>query len=440
MRRKNSHSGEVRCIHEGLWREHAGRVTHSSLSTVILTPQRLPTEFPMLTLRRTAVVTSRCSFVAAIALSTIAGIARAQPTTTSMTRALDLVIDRAVRESHFMGTVLVADDVHVMYTRSVGLANASFRIANTSATRFRIASVTKQFTALLVMQLVDSGRVRLEGTIADYLPWFPAEIGRQISVEQLLLHMSGVRNLDDVAGFYDTDDSTLVSHADVVRKYLMVPPAWPPGSRFRYNNADFIILGAILEQLTGESFASLLQRRILTPLNLTHTGIVRRRAIIPMLADGYDVDSNGALEGAATPVERFMASGAMYSTPSDLLRWNRALAQHTLLSVTATERMFRPNQYGGALGSWQYDWSPGADSTARPTLKPAKRPSVRVIERQGWIGVFRAINVRIPARGVNVIVIANGGSTDLSTLSRGSGFASALVSAVERGSRARRGD
>lgn len=389
----------------------------------------------MLNYRRIAHAAVRCLLVVTVALTVTADTAPAQAVDSTMTRALNHVIDRAVRESHFMGTVMVANDTRVLYSRSVGMANAAFKIPNGTDTRFRIASVTKQFTALLVMQLVDSGRVRLDGTIADYLPWFPADIARRITVEELLTHMSGVRNLDDVPGYYDTDDSTLVSHADVVRKYLMVPPEWTPGSRFRYNNGDYVILGAILEQVTGKTFASLLESRIITPLGLTHTGLVRERAIIPMLAEGYDADSTGALQREAAPVERFMASGAMYSTPADLVRWNRALARHTLLSATATERMFRPNAYGGALGSWQYDWSPAVDSAMRPAVPAAKRPTVRVIERQGWIGVFRAINVRMPARGINVIVIANGGSTDLTTLSRGSGVASAIVGAVELGTR-----
>ncbi len=354
-----------------------------------------------------------------------------------MARDLDRAIDRATRESHFMGTVLVASDAGVRYARSVGMANAEFRQPNGPDTRFRIASVTKQFTALLVMQLVDSGRVRLDGTIADYLPWYPADVGRQITIEQLMTHMSGTRDLEEIPGYYATDDSTLNSHAAVVRRYLMVPPAWTPGTRFRYNNGDYIILGAILEQLTGQSFASLVQSRILTPLGMRNSGIVKESAVVPRLADGYDADAAGRLLRAPAPVERFMASGAMYSTPQDLMRWHKALFHHQLLSAAGTERMFRPNQWGGALGSWQYDWTAASNASADSSVAATKRASVRVIERQGWIGNFRALTVRMPARDVSVIVIANGGSADLSTLSQGNGLASAIVAAVERGTRSR---
>jgi CubicO group peptidase (beta-lactamase class C family) len=359
-------------------------------------------------------------------------VADAQRTHAAMTRELNAVIDQAVRETHFMGTILVADGARVRYTRTAGMANAEWSVPNAADTRFRIASVTKQFTALLIMQLVERGQVSLDGTIADYLPWFPPAIGRQITIEQLLTHMSGVRDLESVQGYYATDDTTLRTHADVVRRYLMVAPDWTPGSNFRYNNADFIILGAILEQRTGQTFWTLLKTRILTPLGMQNSGLVREDAVIPKLAAGYDADAAGQVMRSPAPVERFMASGAMYSSALDMLRWNRALGAHTLLSAASTERMFRPNSYNGALGSWQYDWRPAVDST-KPGTPPTQ--GARVIERQGWIGAFRAVNVLIPARGVSVIVIANGGSTDLSTLSRGTGVASAIIAAVERGTR-----
>jgi len=147
---------------------------------------------------------------------------------------------------------------------------------------------------------------------------------------------------------------------------------------------------------------------------MTASGLIREQDIVPMLAEGYDVDADGRVVKSPAPVDRFLASGAMYSTVNVLLTWNRALDRHTLLSPANTERMFRPNQWGGGLGRWHYEWHPAADSTAR---HPATRAGVRVIEGQGWIGVFRAISVRMPERGISIIMIVNGGSTDLSTLS-----------------------
>jgi CubicO group peptidase (beta-lactamase class C family) len=294
--------------------------------------------------------------------------------------------------------------------------------------------VTKQFTAMLVMQQVEAGRLRLDGTVSEYLPWFPAEFGSRITLEHLLTHMSGIRDIEEVPGYYAADDTTLRTHADVVKRHLIAAPAFAPGTNFRYNNADFIVLGAILETVTGAPFESQLQRRILGPLGMRNSGVVHEQDVIPLLAEGYDTDTSGTLRRAPAPVERFLASGAMYSTPADLATWHRAILRHTLLSPASTERMFRPNQWGGALGSWQYDWNHAADSA----LPAAQRARARVIERQGWIGVFRAFTAIIPDRGVSVIVIANGGSADLSTLSRGSGVVSALLAAVERGTRSGR--
>jgi D-alanyl-D-alanine carboxypeptidase len=348
---------------------------------------------------------------------------------------LNVIVNRAVRQTHFGGVILVADDSRIRYSRQVGVANAAFGIANGPHTRFRIASVTKQFTAMLVMQLVQADSLRLDATIADYLPWFTLPAGKQITLEQLLTHMSGIRDLEEVQEYYASTDSTLRTHADVVRRYLMVPPSFAPGTNFRYNNGDYIILGAILEAVTHKSFQEMLQQRILTPLGMNASGLVQERSIVPMLAEGYDVDERGTRIKSPAPVERFLASGAMFSTVNDLLTWDRALLRHSLLSRDNTERMFRPNQWGGALGSWQYDWRPVVDSSSANASKPAPSTAVRVIERQGWIGVFRAINVMLPERGINIIIIANCGSTDLSTLSRGTGVASDVIAAVERATR-----
>jgi len=343
-----------------------------------------------------------------------------------MTAALDSTIREAVRTSGFMGTVLVADRRQILYQRQAGLANAAWNIPNAPDTRFRVASVTKQVTALLIMQYVQSGRLRLDGTVGDYLPWFTPAAAQQVTLEHLLTHMSGLRDLDDVPGYHASDDSTLHTHADVVRRFLMVAPEWAPGTRFRYNNSDYVILGAILEAISGTSFDALLQSRILTPLGMRNTGMVRESAIIPRLAAGYDTDASGGIQQQDEPVERYLASGALYSTAGDLLRFYRAIDTHHLLSASATERMFRPNAYGGALGSWQYDWKAAVDS-ARPDHPQS---TARVIERQGWIGAYRGLSVMIPARGLFVIVIANGGHADLSTLSRGTGIASRIVAAV----------
>jgi len=350
----------------------------------------------------------------------------AQPRAPGMTPALDSIIRDAATASGFMGTVLVANRSRILYQRQTGMANATWSIPNAATTRFRVASVTKQVTALLIMQYVQSGQLRLDGSIADYLPWFAADTARRITLEQLLTHMSGLRDLDDVPGYYVSDDSTLRTHSDVVRRYLMAAPEWTPGSRFRYNNADYVILGAILEELSGMSFDALLETRILAPLGMKNTGMVHERTIIPRLAEGYDTNTSGTLERQDEPVERYLASGALYSTADDLLRFYRAVDSHRLLSASSTERMFRPNGYGGALGSWQYDWQDAPDS-----LRPDRpRATARVIERQGWIGAYRGLSVMIPSRGLYVIVIANGGHADLSTLSRGTGIASRIIAAV----------
>lgn len=163
---------------------------------------------------------------------------------------LDKLINDSYAKGEFSGVILAAKDGKTIYEHTVGFANRQYGIANSISTKFRICSVTKQFTAVLIMQLVKSGKIDLDNSISDYLPDFRKETGAKVKIRELLLSASGFATLPDE--FYVSEDVQSADGELVLGKYLQGDLAFQPGARFNYNNGDFIILGAIVAKVSGK--------------------------------------------------------------------------------------------------------------------------------------------------------------------------------------------
>ena len=263
----------------------------------------------------------------------------------------------------FDGVVLVAERGKVLFEQSFGMANREKGLSNTSETIYPICSVTKQFTALLAMQLVEKGTLRLDDVITDYLPDFRHDTGSHITLKQLLNHTSGLPTLDEalpeqagVPGFYARKEPQFADAAFVVKNYCQDDLKTIPGEKFNYNNADYVVLSLILEKVTGKSYARLLQERILNPLGMKHSGMLGDESTQPIQAVGYVKEKDEVKRESHFNRANFGAAGAMYSTVGDMLRWNWALDTDRLLSRPFREIMFTPDPKLGfvALGSWVY--------------------------------------------------------------------------------------
>ena len=162
----------------------------------------------------------------------------------------------------FNGTVLVARGGQVVYQRAVGFANLEWRGPNDLSTKFEIGSMTKQFTAMLILQQVNDGKIRLEGHISDYLSYYRKDTGSRVTISQLLSHTSGVPNFADVPGFFESGASRVsYSVKDFVEKYCSGDLQFDPGTKFEYSNSGYFLLGAILEEVTGRTYEQLLTER-----------------------------------------------------------------------------------------------------------------------------------------------------------------------------------
>lgn len=309
-------------------------------------------------------------------------------------QAVDKIIENAYQKGEFSGVVLASKNDSVTYRKTIGHANRQWNVPNSLDTKFRICSVTKQFTAMLVMQFVEKGKIDLDKTIADYLPEFRKETAIKIKIRDLLNSASGLPVLPDE--FYVSEDVKRADADFVIETYLQKDLSFTPGEKFNYNNGDFIILGRILEKVSGKDYETVLNENILNPLGMKNSGLLKNENITENLASGYSFKAGKYFNESFVQIQNFGASGAMYSTAGDLFLWNKALMSNKLLSKKLTDEMFTPSEKLGfvALGSWKYKLKLGA---AEKTI----------VERQGYINGFCALNLIIPEDNLSVIFLSN---------------------------------
>jgi CubicO group peptidase (beta-lactamase class C family) len=319
---------------------------------------------------------------------------------TGESKAVSEVVKNYNARGDFEGVVLVAKGGRVIHKQAVGLANREWKIPHRLDTRFRICSITKQFTAVLVMQLVEAGKLNLDTPVSEYLPDFRKNSGGKITLRNLLSSSSGLPTFDDLA-FWQKDDEQLASASFTAMNYISSSSSsglsFEPGAKFNYNNADFILVGAILEQISGKSFEQLLQEKILQPLGMKRTGILKQKEITENLASGYIKQNSQIFKEPYFHIQNYSSAGAMYSTAEDMLLWNTALLTNKLLSEKYRNEMFAPIENLGfvALGSWSY-----------PLELPNGR-KITVVERQGYIGGFCALNIIVPGSDLSLVFLSN---------------------------------
>ena len=311
------------------------------------------------------------------------------------------VLERYFLAGRFDGIALVGHGDRIAYRGAAGLADRARRRPHAIGESFRIASITKQFTALLAMQEVERGRLELDAPLDRSLPGLPAAVA-PVTLRQLLKNTSGLPNLDSIPDAYTRSDAPMDDLPAYVRTLPLAPLVAPPGTKFSYNNLDYIVAGALVQAVTGKSFATLLGKRVIAPLGLHATGVYGA-GIPDGHVKGYEEDHARLVDETIGRLTNFGPAGAMYSTLGDLFRWDRALHRNALLGAAATAEMFRADAAFGyvGLGSWSYDL----------TLPNAAK--LHVVERQGNIGGIQVLNVFAPEADLTLIVLAN---TDFAAL------------------------
>jgi CubicO group peptidase (beta-lactamase class C family) len=306
---------------------------------------------------------------------------------------IEEVMNLANKYRQFNGAVLVAENGKVIYKKGVGLANMEWDIPNTPETRFRLGSITKQFTATVILQLVDQGKVKLDGKISDYLPDYRTDVGDKVTVHQLLNHTSGIPSYTGLPGFFQDVSRNPFKVNDFVKKYASNDLEFEPGSKFSYNNSGYFLLGAIIEKVTGKPYEQVLKENVFEPLGMKNTGYDHSDTLIEKRATGYQKTANGFINAPYLDMSIPYAAGSLYSTVEDLYLWDQALYTDRVLPAQTKQVMFKPH-----LSNYAYGWS------VRNARFDEKVP---VITHNGGINGFSTTIIRFPAEKHLIVMLDN---------------------------------
>ncbi|MDR3447969.1 MULTISPECIES: serine hydrolase domain-containing protein [unclassified Dyella] len=316
--------------------------------------------------------------------------------------AVATFLDGYANAHHYSGSILIQWHDKTRFSKSYGLANIPFNVPNTQQTRYKIASVTKLFTSVLILQLYEQHKLDLGQPIKTYLPDYAGEAGSKVSIQQLLNHTSGLPSFDAV-----TDQASALrdgipvyqlphSSDQLLTQFSSGKLIGSPGQAFNYNNADYVVLGKIIESLYHEPYEQVLKERILEPLQMNDSGVLHHGDIIDRLADTYWYPDDRKILCMDLPVypENWYAAGAMYSTTGDLLKFADALFGARLIAPDTLKQMIKPglDDYGDGL--WSYVIS----------AKGAKHP---VVKRPGLIMGAQAQFFHVMDQDITIVMLGN---------------------------------
>jgi CubicO group peptidase (beta-lactamase class C family) len=316
----------------------------------------------------------------------------AQAAEPSVTR-MEEVIGYYAGVKLFMGTVLIVKGNTVILDKAYGSADLEWNIPNTIDTKFRIGSITKQFTAAAVLLLEERGKLKTTDPIRKYLPDLPAAWDK-ITIFNLLTHSSGIYNYTSLPAAEWMRESP--THEQVIDKIKDKPLDFTPGEKYSYSNTGYFVLGMLIEKLSGQTYAQFLQDNIFTPLGMKDSGYDTESAIIPRRAQGYQRRNGELLNDQFLDMTTPFAAGGLYSTTHDLLAWQKALFAGKVVKPASFKKMTTPYKDNYAFG-----------------LLVMPRDGHRAIGHNGGINGFTSNLMTLPDDGYTVILLNNAqGFTD----------------------------
>src|SRR5436309_9114286 len=310
---------------------------------------------------------------------------------------IDQLISLYNKYGQFNGSALVADNGKVIYQKGVGLANMEWNIPNTSETKFRLGSITKQFTATLILQLVEQGKIKLDGKLIDYLPDYRQDTGAKVTIHNLLSHTSGIPSYTSLPGFFQNVSRNPFAVNDFIKTYASGDLEFEPGTKFVYSNSAYFLFGAIIEKVAGKPYEQVLKENIFDPLGMKNTGYDHWGSIIGNRATGYSRTPRGYETAPYLDMSIPYAAGSLYSTVEDLYLWDQALYGERVLSAKSKDLMFKPN-----LSNYGYGFVMTKATLAAPT-----KLAVPVIQHNGGINGFSTVIVRMVPEKRLIVLLDN---------------------------------
>jgi len=269
---------------------------------------------------------------------------------------------KRVRQAEgFSGVVLIARDGKVLFARPYGMANLELDVPNTLATKFRLASITKQFTAAAILLLQQRRKISVSDTLCTYLRDCPAT-WKAITIHQLLCHTSGIYSFTE-SDDNDRYDPLSMPVLDTVARFKDKPLDFAPGTGFHYSDSGYLLLGYIVEQASKEKYEDFMRENIYQPLHMKNSGYDHPWLILKHRAQGYAVKDGTMVNAAYMHRDTPFGGGSQYSSVGDLLLWDQALYGNKFLSHDSLKAMFTPNPAKvpaewllGEKGGYGYGW------------------------------------------------------------------------------------
>lgn len=288
----------------------------------------------------------------------------------------------------FMGTVLVARDGNVIFSKGYGSANLEWDIPNAPGTKFRLGSITKQFTAASILLLEERGKLKTDDLVKKYMPDAPAAWDK-ITIFHLLTHTSGIPSFTSFPDYHSLETAAITPEK-LVEWFRDKPLDFQPGEKWSYSNSGYALLGYLIEKISGQTYSDFLQRNVFTPLGMKDSGYDSNSAIIPRRAAGYERNGDKVVNSDFINMTVPFAAGALYSTTEDLLRWERGLFGGKVLTAASLAKMTTPFKNNYAFG-----------------LAVSATRGHKTIEHGGGIEGFQTQMTYYPEDKLEVVVLSN---------------------------------
>lgn len=291
--------------------------------------------------------------------------------------------------------VIVVKGGEVVYEGAVGMADIEHGVPLTAESVFRLGSITKQFTAAAILLLAEREQLSLDDPITKYLPDYPTH-GHTITIRHLLTHTSGIFNYTDIPGYMATKIRRDLTTEELIDVFESLPMNFAPGERFGYSNSGYVLLGAIIEEVSEQSYADFMEENVFDPLGMERTYYGSHMRIIPNRAEGYAYGADEPVHAPYLSMTQPHAAGSLLSTVGDLAIWDAALYTDALLTAESREAMFtKPTLNSGEESNYAFGFMIG-EFRGTPS-----------ISHGGGIPGFVTNAIRLPAHEVYVAVLCN---------------------------------
>jgi CubicO group peptidase (beta-lactamase class C family) len=313
------------------------------------------------------------------------------------TSKIDKILTFHTEQETFTGTVLVARNDEILLSQGYGWADRDNQIPNTPQTKYRLGSITKQFTAMAILILQTQGQLDVQELICGYIPECP-DAWQEITIHHLLTHMSGIPDLTEFPDFHTFKAISTTPEQTIVR-FKDKPLDFQPGEKWNYSNSGYVLLGYIIEQVSGQSYEMFVQQDIFDPLQMTNTGYHHND---DSLATGYTGTDSHWEKPDYIDMTLPYAAGGLYSTVEDLYRWDQALSTQQLVSQESLDLMFTPHAKIAAFGLGSgYGWFVG------------KMNNHQAVSHGGGIDGFVTEIRRYIADHATIIILSNRQTTNV---------------------------